>query len=288
MGRKRPDRHPRSVDDSRMTLVEHLIELRNRLVKSVVGLAVAFVVIVSVGYQPIFDIIRGPYCNLPADLRNATGESCDLITLGVADPFLIRMRISVICAVVVAAPLWLYQLWAFITPGLHSKEKRYAAPFVLSSSLLFAVGCAFAYFTLDRGLQFLLGFGGDGITSFLAADRYLNYVIFVLLAFGASFQFPLLLVFLELVGAIDDVKLRRWRRGAIFGVAVFTAVITPSQDPFTFGAMAVPMWLSYEGVVLYARVRGRRRRKLAAAQSTDQWGDDQTSPLDETPSRIDV
>ena len=116
--------------------------------------------------------------------------------------------------------------------------------------MLFTIGSLFAYFTLDRGLNFLLGFGGDQITTFLQADRYINYVIFVLLAFGVSFQFPLLLVFLELVGVVDDIKLRRWRRGMIFGIAVFTALITPSQDPFTFAAMALPMCVL---------LRGRRR-----------------------------
>ena len=262
-----------------MTLFEHLAELRNRLFKASLSLVVAFSLTVSVLYDPIFEVLTRPYCNLPANLRGGSPDGgCALVTLGVAEPFMLRMRISLICAVLIAAPLWLYQLWAFITPGLHAREKRYAVPFVLASTLLFATGSLFAYFTLDRGLSFLLGFGGEQLTTFLQADKYLNYVIFVLLAFGVSFQFPLLLVFLELVGVVDDVKLRSWRRGMIFGIAVFTAVITPSQDPFTFAFMALPMWLSYEVVVVYARIHGRRRRRKATAEPV--WADDETSPLD--------
>ncbi len=262
-----------------MSLFEHLSELRNRLFKASLSLVVAFALMSTVLYDPVFRILTRPYCNLPADLRGGSPTGgCTLVTLGVAEPFLLRLRISLICAVLIAAPIWLYQLWAFITPGLHAKEKRFAIPFVLTSTFLFAMGSLFAYYTLDRGLTFLLGFGGDQLTTFLQADRYLNYVIFVLLAFGASFQFPLVLVFLELVGVVDDVKLRRWRRGMIFGLAVFTALITPSQDPFTFFAMMIPMYLFYEVVVVYARIRGRRRRRRALEEPA--WADDETSPLD--------
>ncbi len=270
-----------AVEDSRMTLFEHLTELRTRLFKASLSLVIAFSLMVSVLYDPIFRILTRPYCNLPADLRggSATGD-CSLITLGVAEPFLLRLRVALICSVLIAAPFWLYQLWAFITPGLHAKEKRFAVPFVACSTFLFVIGSLFAYFTLDRGLNFLLSFGGDQITTFLQADRYLNYVIFVLLAFGFSFQFPLLLVFLELVGVVDDIKLRRWRRGMIFGIAVFTALITPSQDPFTFAAMALPMWFFYEIVVVYARIRGKSRRRRALENPVNTWADDETSPID--------
>ena len=268
-----------AVDETRMTLVEHLVELRDRLFKSVLALAVAFALVVSIGYDTVFDVIKEPYCNLPPDLRAGTGDECKLVTLGVADPFLLRMRISLIVAMVLAGPVILYQLWAFVTPGLHKKEKRFAGPFILASSLLFAIGALFAYLTLDRGLRFLLGFGDDSIQPLLEAGRYLNYVIFILLAFGVSFQFPLVLVFLELVGVVDAPRLRAWRRGMIFGVAVFTAVITPSQDPFTFLAMAAPMWLSYELVIVYARIHGRRKSRRGAGESTDRWADDETSPL---------
>jgi sec-independent protein translocase protein TatC len=275
-------RSAQAVDESRMTLVEHLFELRDRLVKSVLALAAAFLLVVSVGYRPIFEIIKGPYCDLPPSTRGGLNgeDSCTLYVFGVADEFLFRMRLSLIVALVLAGPIILYQLWAFIVPGLHPKERRYAAPLILSSSLLFGAGAAFAYLTLDRGLRFLLGFGGDDIASVLDASRYLNYVIFMLLAFGASFQFPLLLLFLELVGVVDDVKLRRWRRGMYFGVAVFAAVITPSQDPFTFLALAGPMWFFYEAIVLWSRIHARRKRRRAAA-STEEWADDETSSIDD-------
>ncbi len=263
-----------------MSLVDHLFELRGRVVKSLLAIAVAFAVIFFFAYDPIFDIVLKPYCDLPVHLRGDQPGDCRLIILGVADSFLLKLRVTMICALVVSAPIWLYQVWAFITPGLYAREKKWAAPFILSSTALFAVGMVLAYFTLNKGLDFLLGFAGDGIDPQLVADRYINYVIFMLLAFGVSFEFPLLLIFSNLAGILPASRLKAWRRGMYFGIAVFAAVITPSGDPFSFFALAVPMFLFYELAVLFARLRERARRRRGPVEGdTDQWSDDEVSPL---------
>jgi sec-independent protein translocase protein TatC len=260
-----------------MTLVEHLSELRSRLVKSVIAIAVCSIV-AYVMWEPIFEFLKRPYCSLPADRRFNGGSGCDLAVLGVLDQFLVRMKVAMIAGSVAAAPVWLWQLWAFITPGLHPKERRWAVPFVLASLTLFGAGAVFSYVTLSKGLGFLLGVGGEGVVSVLTIDRYLSFVTLMLLAFGVSFEFPVLMIFLNIIGVTPTPRLKQWRRGMFFGLSVFAAVITPSQDPFTFLALWIPMCLFYEISILFGRVRDRTRRNRP--EGTDQWDDDETSPLD--------
>ncbi len=264
-----------------MTLVDHLLALRRRLVRSALALLAA-VVVSFLLFDRIFGLLAHPYCQLPDHLRSG-GEGCQLVFFGVLDAFVIRLRVSVISGVILASPVWLYQLWAFITPGLHPRERRWALPFVASSVLLFAAGATFAYLTLGRGLEFLLGFGTDEITPFLAVDRYLSFVTLMLIAFGVSFEFPLLLIFLELVGLVDAPKLQRWRRGMFFGLAAFAALITPSQDPFTFLAMWLPLCAFYEVAILFARLHGAARRRRGDTSPYAGIGDDETSSLAEPP-----
>src|SRR3989442_1178314 len=149
----------------------------------------------------------------------------------------------------------LYQLWMFIMPGLTEGERKYALPFVLASLVLFALGGWFAIITLPKGLNFLLGFAGTTrVLLLLTFPKYLGFVILLILAFGASFEFPLVLVSLTLVGVLSSRKLRQWRRYAVLGIAVFAAVITPSQDWFTMTAMMVPLLVFYELSILVARL----------------------------------
>lgn len=274
----RPRRRAAHPDESRMTLVEHLTELRSRLVKSVLALTVASIA-AFVLFEPIMDFLQRPYCGLPADLRFPPGGGdCQLYVTGVLDQFMIRMRVSLMAGAVVSAPVWLWQVWQFVTPGLHARERRWAVPFVAASILLFVGGAVFAYFTLANGLRFLLEIGGDSVTSILTVDKYLGFVTLILLAFGVSFEFPLLMLFLNVVGVTPTEKLRRWRRGMFFGLCVFAAVITPSQDPFTFLAMWLPLCGSYELVIVFGRVRDRIKRRRGG-EGTDQWADDEVSPL---------
>ncbi|HEX8003060.1 MAG TPA: twin-arginine translocase subunit TatC [Mycobacteriales bacterium] len=274
---ERARRRPRTPDDSRMTLVEHLTELRSRLVKSLVAVAIGAIA-AYVLWEPIFEFLKQPYCSLPADRRFNGANGCDLAALGVLDQFLVRMKVALMVGTLGAAPVWLWQLWAFVTPGLHPRERRWAVPFVTASLVLFGAGATFSYVTLDKGLGFLLGIGGSGVVTVLTIDRYLSFVTLMLLAFGVSFEFPLLMIFLNIIGVTPTARLRQWRRGMFFGLSVFAAVITPSQDPFTFLAMWLPMCLFYEVAILFGRVRDRARGR--SGEGTDQWADDETSPLD--------
>lgn len=273
----KPRRRSKTPEESRMTLVEHLTELRSRLVKSLIAVAVCSIA-AYVLWEPIFEFLKRPYCALPADRRFNGANGCDLAALGVLDQFLVRMKVALMVGVLGASPVWLWQLWAFVTPGLHPKERRWAVPFVTASLVLFACGTVFSYFTLSRGLGFLLGIGGEGVVSVLTIDRYLSFVTLMLLAFGVSFEFPVLMIFLNIIGVTPTARLKQWRRGMFFGLSVFAAVITPSQDPFTFLAMWLPMCLFYEVSILFGRVRDRARRNRS--DGTDQWSDDETSPLD--------
>lgn len=266
--------------DGRMSLVEHLYELRGRLGKSLIAIAVGIVVVFFL-WEPLFTFLRQPYCRTGAGAR-----SCDLYALGIFDQFKVRLRVASIGGVVAAAPVWLYQLGAFITPALHRKEKRYAAGFLGSSLVLFAVGAFFAYITLDKGLDFLLGVGGHGITVLPSISSYLNFVTLTLLAFGVAFEFPVVILFLHVAGVLPVSRLVAWRRGMIVFLAVFAAVVTPSTDPYSFLFMWVPLCLLYEVCIAVARLRERGRRRDGEQGGHEQLGDDETLYVDNTPTKL--
>lgn len=260
-------RRPESQRTGTMTLLEHLEELRHRLIVTVVALAIGSVPAWFL-FEPIKDTLRRPYCEFLA--RNPAfspfeGDDCLLIFGGVVDAFTVKLKIVLYLGLAIALPVVLYQLWAFVTPGLTSREKRYAIPFIGSSVLLFAAGAAFAYVALPRGLEFLLGFAGEGVVPLLTFDRYVSFVVLVILAFGFSFLLPVLLVFLELVGVLTPERLGAWRRYAILAIAIFAAVITPTGDPITLLMLGVPMYLFYEVAIIIGRAA--RRRKPAAERS---------------------
>ncbi len=237
-----------------MTVVEHLEELRHRLI--VVFVAISLGSVAGWFVYPYFlELIRSPFCDYVTrhpDVRPPAG--CDLVITGLIDPFLVKMKIVVYLGFAVALPIVLWQLWGFVNPGLTEAERRWAIPFVVSSTLLFFLGAAFAYWTLPRALEFLLGFAGSGIAPILTADRYVSFIVLVTLAFGVSFLFPVLLVFLELVGVLSSRRLRSWRRYMILFIAIFSAVITPSSDPYTMLAMMIPMYLFYEAAIIIGRL----------------------------------
>jgi sec-independent protein translocase protein TatC len=253
-----------------MTLIEHLEELRHRLIVSLVALGVGSVPAWFL-YEPIKDALRAPYCEFlsrnPAFSPFEQGD-CPLIFGGVVDAFTIKLKMVLYLGLVLALPVVLYQLWAFVTPGLTDRERRLALPFVLSSLVLFALGAVFAYAALPRGLEFLLGFAGEGVVPLLTFDRYVSFVVLVILAFGLSFLLPVFLVFLELVGILTPERLGAWRRYAILAIAVFAAVITPTGDPITLLLLGTPMYLFYEAAIIIGRVA--RRRRNAAAEVTSE------------------
>lgn len=277
-----PRRQPKN-DDGRMTLTEHLRELRRRLITCVLALLVTTMGCLFLAYEPIRRIIQQPYCDVDPQRRfrnPGAPDGCSLVTTGPLDAFSFRLKIALIAGLVLAAPVLLWQLWRFVTPGLHRHERRYALAFVGSSTVLFALGTVLAYFVLASSLQVLLSFGGDGLTALLTADKYLGFVLGILLVFGLAFEFPLLVIMLNVAGVLPNEKLRSWRRVALFLCFVFAGVATPSQDPFSMLALAVPLCVLYEASILVARLHDRSVRKRAAASPFAALDDDETSALE--------
>jgi sec-independent protein translocase protein TatC len=243
--------------DKNMTVVEHLTELRRRLV-----MAILAVVLGMVGgwflYPHVFTWALRPFCAFMKDHTDVALDPqhpCKVVFLSITEPFITKIKVVGFLGLVIALPVVLYQLWRFITPGLTERERRYAMPFVISSLLLFALGGWMAYWTLPKGLNFLLGFAGTSNIKFvMSTGKYLGFVMLILLAFGAAFEFPLILISLTLVGVLSSRKLRDWRRYALVLIAVIAAVITPSQDWFTMTALMVPLIIFYELSILISRI----------------------------------
>ena len=239
-----------------MSVVDHLDELRNRIIVILVVIALTSIV-GFVFFQDILDLLLRPYRRalegLPPEARPPGALQGKLIYSSPIDPFLTFLKVGFFSGLMLALPLVLYQTWAFITPGLTKRERRLAAPFVIVSVALFAGGALFAYTIIPRGLEFLLSFGGDSLIPLLTVDRYVGFIILLVLAFGLSFEFPLLMVFLAAARVITSDQMRKWRRYVILGLVVFAAVVTPTQDPYTMLLMTLPLVVFYEVAILVAR-----------------------------------
>ena len=242
-----------------MSLIDHLRELRHRLVISLWALFAGFVAGFFL-YEPAMRLIKSPYCDFLREYPDKSpfqGEGCSLIFLGAIDGFLITVKVIVFLALLVALPVILYQLWAFIVPGLTARERRWAIPFVALSLVLFFLGGLAAYLTLPKALDFLLGAGGDFVNPLLTVDKYVGFVIFTVLAFGIGFEFPILLISLSAAGVLTTATMRTYRRQVVLGLAIFAAVITPSPDPISMLALLVPLYLFYEGAIIVSRLLKR-------------------------------
>jgi sec-independent protein translocase protein TatC len=241
-----PFRKKASNPEGRMTVFEHHGELRRRLMISIVAVVVAGT-IVFIFAPNITNFLVTFYRDATNGTRNA------LVFTGPLDAFATRLKIATYGGIVLASPVWLFQLWRFITPGLNPNEKKYAIPFILSSIVLFIMGGIVALLTLEPALNFLLKIGGSDLKPLLTADKYISLVSLMIVAFGLSFEFPVVLVFLLIARVLTTAQLRHWRRYAAVIIVAFAAVITPSQDPYSLFAMAVPMYIFYEGSILIGR-----------------------------------
>jgi sec-independent protein translocase protein TatC len=250
-----------------MTILEHIAELRGRLVKSSVALLVTTLISAFLLYDQTFRFITRSYCEIDPRYRitSAAGQSCGLLAQSPLEGLSIRIRLSLVLGLLFAMPVIAYQLWRFIAPGLKQTEKRFAIPFALASTLLFAGGVTIAFVTMPKAIGFLVAAGGEGLINFYAADRYLRFVMFMGLAFGLTFEFPLVLVFLSMAGVLSSQAMLRAWRPAVALIIVVAAVVTPSQDPISLFSMAIPMWIFYFAAAGVARflIEPRRRRRQA-------------------------
>jgi sec-independent protein translocase protein TatC len=270
-----------------MPLTEHLRELRSRLVKSGIAIGVGMVV-GWIYYEQIFAWLSAPFAGAVEQAR-AEGRQVTLALTGVADPFVLQMQIAAMAGIVLSAPVWLYQLWRFVTPGLHRNERRWAVGFAAVATPLFLAGVALAYAVLPLGLQVLLGFTPENVENIVSVDRYLSFFLRTVLVFGVGFLVPLLLVLLNFAGVVSGRKLLSWWRWIILTVMLFAAVATPTGDPINLMLLAGPILLLVALAVGIALLNDRRRDRRRARRGEDfgDLDDDEISPLDLEPSPID-
>jgi sec-independent protein translocase protein TatC len=247
--------HPVGAD-GRMALSDHLRELRARLLKAALVLLVGLVVALCF-YNQIFDLVYTPYQHAQASLPRDKPSMAT--TEGVAGGFLLYFKISGLAALIGTSPLWLYQIWAFIMPGLHPREKKWTRVFVSIAGPLFIIGVLIGYVTLPKGIQVLIGFNHTGLTNLVEFNEYLSFFSRTLLVFGVAFEIPVFVVLLNMVGIVKGAQLGHWRPWIIIGSFIFAAAATPSTDPFTMTFMAVPMVVLFLLSEVIARINDRRR-----------------------------
>ena len=240
-----------------MSMMDHLRELRMRLVRSVLAIGISTLILLAF-YDQLKNLLTRPYTDLC--LRRPDFD-CDgsLFSLGPLDGFNARIRVCLYGGLVLALPIILWQIWRFIVPALSKREKNYAVPFIASSTILFAIGCYLAYWTLDKALEFLISWSGNDVTQAYQVTKYINLVVMMMLAFGVAFLSPVLLVFLQLVSVITPKTLIKQLRYAVMGIFVTAAVITPSGDPISLLALAIPLTILYLIAVLTGWLLTRRR-----------------------------
>lgn len=244
-----------------MALADHLRELRKRLLICV-GTVAVMIIPAWFLYPWMIQVLNAPYCEA---LRNLDpGSSCKFLETNLLDPFTLRMRIAGYGAVFLAMPVILWQLWRFIAPGLYRKERRYALAFTVSAMVLFVLGALVAYFTLTQAVNFLVSVGGPDVEIRSGIGNFVKLSLFMMLAFGVGFQFPVVVVALQMVGVVTPQRLSSWRRPAILLITIIAAGITPSGDPISMFALAIPMYLFYEASILIGRLLARRKRAAAA------------------------
>jgi sec-independent protein translocase protein TatC len=229
-----------------MTLVEHLTELRTR----VLVCAVAFVVAATAAfllYPVILSVLQHPYCEVAP-------THCGFYVTGPLDGLTLRVKLAAYGGLFLAAPILLWEFWRFVTPGMRPSEKRYAIPFVVASMVLFSLGCTVAYVTFPHALGWLGSIGGPNLHQIYDPNQYLGLIVLLMVVFGITFEFPAVLVSLEVAGILSAKKLSSWRRWAIILIVVVAGVITPSSDPFSMIALAVPLYIFYEVSIVIGKI----------------------------------
>ena len=262
-----------------MTLGEHLRELRNRLLKSMLAVILLGVIGV-VFYQQILDILLEPFFHA----RETHGLTGEINYETVVSPFTVPLRIGLMTGFVLAAPVWIYQLWAFVTPALYRNEKKWAATVVAVSVPLFLTGILLCYLILPRGLEVLLGFTPENVSNIITFNDYFSFVLRLIIFFGIGFLLPVFVVLLNAVGVLSQETLANARRWIIVGVFVFAALANPSGEPITMLSLAIPMYLLFEIAILICKFNDRRRARAGLRGLED----DEASPIDFEPEPSDT
>jgi sec-independent protein translocase protein TatC len=280
LGQRMLKEHQAANPEGRMPLMDHIRELRNRLVKAVLALLVGM----GIGLIPaVFDrawhFIERPFC--AAKIHGVSGCHTighQLVINGIFDPFTLRIQIAFYVGLIISSPIWLYQFWAFIAPGLYSREKRWAYMFVGAAVPLFLIGATLAYLAMARGLHFLLGLTPTGVLNLPTISTYLGYATAMLLVFGLGFEIPLVMVLLNFARVLTHERFRKWRRLMIFGVFLFAGVATPSPDPVTMLLLALPCVILVEVAEVIIWANDRRIARMPSPYAG--LSDDEISPLD--------
>jgi sec-independent protein translocase protein TatC len=270
--------------DGRMALADHLRELRARLLRVAVFLVVG-IVAAWFFYDLLFSLIYEPYARAQQVLEGKGVDSKPVLT-GVANPLLLQLKLCALAAVVLGSPYWLYQVWAFVVPGMHANEKRWTRVFAAVAGPLFLAGVAVGYYVLPKGIEVLIGFTPEALQNLVEFGDYFRFITRMLLVFGIAFEIPLFVIMLSLAGVVSGRSLGAHRPWIVVGTFVFAAVATPSTDPFSMLMLALPMTLLFAVSEVVARLIDRRRTRQAAEQGLTGLDDDQASAL--TYSREDV
>jgi sec-independent protein translocase protein TatC len=281
--------------DGSMTLMEHLQELRGRLFKASVGVLLGFVVGFFLLAKRTLQLLNDPYCNLMASNAVKANHGhplpgtwiCPLQVLGATDAFVLQMKIGLWVGLILAAPIWLFQLWAFIAPGLHRHERRWAYAFVAAAAPLFALGGVLAFFIVTKGLEFLLAYTPSNVQTNLELTRYVDFITNLMLLFGVALEFPLVVILFNLAGLASAKRLLSWWRIAVFLFFAFSAIATPTPDPFGMSALALVLTALYFGAVGLAFLNDRRRARKHNAEFGE-VDDDELSPLEYDPEPVEA
>lgn len=252
-----------------MSIVEHIQEFRRRLLVSLAGVLVG-TIIAFIWYQTsiwnmpsLGEILRDPYCSLPPEARASFSDSeaddCRLLATGPFDPFMLRLKVSGLVGLIIGSPVWLHQLWGFITPGLIKNERRWTFIFVSIAVLLFVAGALLAYFVIAFGLDFLLTIADETSMAALTGDRYFSFLLTLLLIFGVSFEVPLIIIMLNIMGILQYEALKNKRRMIIMMLFVFSAFMTPGQEPYSMLVLAISLNILVEVAIQFCRINDKRK-----------------------------
>ncbi len=261
--------------DGRMALSDHFRELRARLIRSALLLVILFFVAIYF-YDQLLVLVQHPYTQAQEQLRGSVHT--EQVVQDATGGLLLQMKLCGVVAVIASSPYWLYQIWAFIVPGLHENEKKYSRMFACVAGPLFLAGVALGYYVLPKGLTVLISFTPKGVVNLVDFSKYFSFMMRMLLIFGIAMEIPLFVVLLNFAGVITGQQLAKYRPWIIIGTMVFAAVATPSTDPFSMLMLAIPMLMLFVLSEIIARVSDRLRGR-GAHKPSQQWADDELSPL---------